>query len=194
MSTIINNTDDYHEKDNERGNQQQAFQPVINVDARTSVDSNAHVWRVLGTVLAVAAFCSIAWGLGQAGLLDLASALATAFLFQFLQLLFGNGIIVLPESKSSDARIEDGKSALRALIDAGKAIIENSSILRLALIAMLYALAFVAVRYIITIGLGVFSNVFIAAGFGALLAAVICAPTLFASIFRAMKSKGGARK
>lgn len=190
MSTI-NDTDDYKEKDDERRIE---FNPVLNVVNNNSVDSNAHVWRVAGTILAVAAFCSIAWGLGKAGLLDLASALVTAFLFQFLQLLFSNGIIVLPESKSDDARIEDGKNAIRALIDAGKAIIENSSILRLAFIAIGYALAFVGVRFLVTMGLGIFSNVFIAAGFGALLAAVICAPTLFAGIFRALKSKGGVRK
>lgn len=77
------------------------------------------MWRVLGTILAVAAFCSIAWGLGRAGLLDIASALVTSFLFQFVTLLLSNGTIVLPDTTSDDRRIEEGKSALRSFIGMG---------------------------------------------------------------------------
>ncbi|WP_129656317.1 hypothetical protein [Rothia halotolerans] len=166
-------------------------QPAIHI--HNNVDANAHVWRVVGTVLAVGAFCSIAWGLGQAGLLELASALTTAFLFQFVALLLRNGIIVLPDSTSDDARIEDGKSAIRSIIGMVQAFIDRSSILRLALIAMAYGLAFIAARAAIQGMLGIFSNVFIAAGAGAAIAAVICAPTLFTGLFRALKVKRGER-
>lgn len=172
----------------DKSNEHTFERPEVHI--HNNVDANAHVWRVGGTILAVAAFCSIAWGLGQAGLLDLASALMTAFLFQFVTLLLRNGVIVLPDTRNGDQRIEEGKSAIRSILGMCQAFVDRSSILRLALVAMVYGLAFIGARAAIQGALGIFANVFIAAGAGAAIAAVICAPTLFTGLFRALKKKG----
>jgi hypothetical protein len=156
-----------------------------------AMDSNAHVWRVVSTFLAIGALVSLAWGLAQFGMLELAATGTAAVFSMLVQLLMRNGFIVLPESASDDARIEEGKNALKAIIGMVQAILDRSSILRLTLIAISYGVLFILVRTLIQYALGVFGNIWIALAAGGLVASVICFPTLFAGLFRAMKAKRG---
>lgn len=157
----------------------------------TSMDANAHLWRVIATFLLVMGCVSFFWGLAEWGMLEMAATAATATLAMLFQLLVRNGVIVLPESKSEDARIEEGKSAVKAILGMIQAYLDRSSLLRLTLIAILYGGAFVLVRTLIAWGLGVFANIWIAMAVGAVIASIICFPTLFAGVFRAMKNKKG---
>ena len=103
-----------------------------------------------------------------------------------------NGFIVLGgsgEQTDEDQRIAEGKGAIKAITGMIQAYIDQSSILRLALIATGYGVGFVLVRTLIAWCLGVFANIWIALAVGALIASVICFPTLFAGAFRAMKNK-----
>jgi hypothetical protein len=156
--------------------------------------AEAHGWKVLGVILAVAALVAGGYGLATAGLLELAASMIAAFLSMFLQLLFRNGVIVLPEKKSEDARIEEGKGAVKAIAGMVQAWIDRSSILRLALIAIGYAVVFILVRAGVSALLRLTANVWVAAMFGGLLAAAICAPTVFAGIVRTLKSKTNTKK
>lgn len=158
----------------------------------TSMDANAHIWRVVATFLLVGALVSLAYGLAEWGLLEMAATGATAFIMMLFQLLMRNGFIVLGgsgEAVNEDKRIEEGKGAIKAIVGMVQAFIDQSSILRLALIAVGYGVGFVLMRTLIAWGLGVFANIWIALAFGALLASIICFPTLFAGVFRMMKAK-----
>ncbi|GAB3563309.1 hypothetical protein [Spelaeicoccus albus] len=168
-------------------------QPIIenHIHNNHTVDANAHVWRVAGTILAIAAFVSLAWGLSTAGLAELAASGTAAMISCLVQLLIRNGMIVIPERKSDDARIEEGKSAIKSIVGMFQAFLDRSSLLRLALIAIGYAVLFILLRAGIQALLGVFANIWIAGAFGAAVASVICAPTLFTGLFRAMKAKSG---
>lgn len=165
-------------------------QPDVHVSIQNvGLDANAHVWRVVATFLAIGGFVSFAWGLAQWGMLDLAATGSAAVISMLIQLLLRNGFIVLPESKSEDRRIEEGKNAIKAITGMVQALIDRSSILRLTLIAIIYGVAFMLLRAGIAMALGVFANIWIALAVGAIVASVICFPTLFAGLFRAMKSK-----
>lgn len=166
-------------------------QPKIEVNVSTQMDANAHSWKVLGTFLVCGALVSLAWGLATAGLLELASTMVAAFFFQFGSLLLRNGLIVIPNKTSEDARIEQGKSAVRSIVGMFQAFLDRSSMLRLAALAGIYALLFIGARSLISLALGLFGNIWIAAAAGALLAAIICAPSLFSGWMRALKAKGG---
>ncbi len=158
----------------------------------TSMDANAHIWRVVATFLLCASLVSLAWGLAEWGMLEMAATGATAFLMMLFQLMLRNGFIVLGgsgEQTDEDQRIAEGKGAIKAITGMIQAYIDQSSILRLALIATGYGVGFVLVRTLIAWCLGVFANIWIALAVGALIASVICFPTLFAGAFRAMKNK-----
>ncbi|MGW8483571.1 hypothetical protein ACWGJP_10555 [Microbacterium sp. NPDC055903] len=159
----------------------------------TNFDSGAHVWRVLATFLAIGALVSLAWGLAQFGMLELAATGTAAVISMLVQLMLRNGFIVLPSAKSDDARIEEGKSALKAIVGMVQAWIDRSSLLRLVLLAIGYGIAFVLLRTVIQFSLGVFGNIWVALAAGGLLASVICFPTLFAGIVHSMKTKKGTK-
>ncbi|MDQ0648619.1 hypothetical protein QFZ53_002815 [Microbacterium natoriense] len=156
-------------------------------------DAGAHVWRVLATFLAIGALVSLAWGLAQFGMLELAATGTAAVLSMLIQLMMRNGFIVLPHRQSDDARIEEGKSALKAIAGMVQAWIDRSSLLRLVLIATGYGIVFVLLRTLIQFALGMFGNIWVALAAGGLVASVICFPTLFAGIIRSMKTKKGTK-
>lgn len=163
--------------------------PPITVNVQnTNFDSNSHVWRVLATFLAIGAMVSLAYGLTQWGMLELAATGTTAIVSMLVQLMMRNGFIVLPEATSDDERIEEGKNALKAITGMIQAWIDRSSMLRLLLIAIGYGVAFILLRMLIAWALGVFGNIWIALAAGGLVASVICFPTLFTGVIRAMKA------
>lgn len=160
------------------------------VHVHNNLDANAHAWRVLSTILLIGGLVSLAWGLAQAGLLEMAASGTAAVVSMLVQLLMRNGLIVIPESRSDDARIEDGKNAIRSIAGMVRAYLDHSSILRLALISVAYGALFILLRAGIHAALGIFSNIFIAGAAGAVAASVICFPTLLAGLLRAFRSTG----
>lgn len=167
-------------------------QPDINVNIENKgLDSGSHIFRVLATFLAIGACVSGAWGMAQFGLLEMAATGTTATAAMLSQLLLRNGFIVLPETESDDARIEEGKGALKAIGGMFQAMLDRSSILRLTIIAIAYGAGFVLFRTLIVWAFTIISNIWLAMMFGGLIAAFIVFPTLFAGIVRALKAKRG---
>lgn len=155
-----------------------------------SMDSGSHLFRVIATFLLIIGAVAIGWGFAQNGMLDLVAVVLTATLSMQIQLMLRNGIIVLPDKKSDDERIEAGKSAARDIMGAFKAILDRSSLLRITLIAIGYGLLFGMVRAGIQLALGTWmSNLYLALGTGAVVASAICFPTLFVGMYRAMKAR-----
>ena len=162
--------------------------PAIHI--HNTVDSSAHIWRVVATFLLIIGFVVIAWGLSEWGMLELAATGTAAVLSMLVQLLLRNGFIVLPTTTSDDERIEAGKSALRDIVGMLTAMLDRSSLLRLVLIAIGYGLLFILVRAAIQVVLtGLITNIFVAAGIGAIIAAFICFPTLLVGLRRALQTR-----
>ncbi|GAA4525576.1 hypothetical protein GCM10023160_18670 [Brachybacterium paraconglomeratum] len=165
----------------------------VHVHNSSGLDANSHTWRVVATFLAIGSLISLAWGLAQFGMLELAATGTAAILSMQIQLMLRNGFIVLPDAKSDDARIEEGKNALRSIVGMFQAILDRSSILRLTMLSIGYGILFVLLRMAIQTALGIFTNIWIALAAGAIVASVICFPTLFAGLIRAMKAKKEAK-
>lgn len=144
---------------------------------------------MLATFLAIGGLVSLAYGLAQWGLIDIAATGVTAFLSMLVQLLVRNGVIVLPSSPSDDHRIEEGRSALRAIAGMVQAILDRSSILRLTLFAAGWAVTFVLARTLIGYALGVFGNIWIALAAGGIVASLICFPTLVVGLVQALRTQ-----
>ena len=162
--------------------------PQIHIH-HAAADAGAHIWRVLATFLAIGGMVSLAYGLAQWGLIDIAATGVTAFLTMLVQLMLRNGVIVLPSAPSDDQRITEGVGALRAIAGLVQAILDRSSLLRLTLIAAGYAVTFVLVRTLIGYALTVFGNVWIALAAGGIIASLICFPTLIAGLLSALRSQ-----
>lgn len=175
-------------------NKEPQEQPEIKIQVNNTLDANAHSWKVLAAILAFGAVGLFAYGLKQAGLAAIASTGTVATLSLFLQLMLKNGLIALPSAKSDDDRIEGGKNAARAMAAAVAAIIERSSVLRLALISVGYGVLFVLAHLFVQQVLETFGNPFLAMAVPALGAAVICAPTVFVGFLRKLKGSAAARK
>lgn len=164
--------------------------PAIHIHQQGGLDAGAHLWRVLATFLAIGGVVSLAYGLAQWGLIDIAATGVTAFLTMLLQLMARNGMIALPGATGSDdQRITEGIGAIRAIVGLGSAILDRSSLLRLTLIAAGYAATFVLVRTLIGYALTIFGNIWIALAAGGIIASLICFPTLAVGLVRALRSR-----
>lgn len=155
----------------------------------SNFDSGAHVWRVLATFLAIGSLVSLAYGLTQWGLIEIAATGTSAVLAMLFQLMIRNGFIVLGDGPSEDARIQEGRNALKAIAGMIQAYIDHSSLLRLVLISIGYGVAFVLLRQTVTWALTIFTNIWIALAAGGVIAAFICFPTLFAGLLRAVRTR-----
>ncbi|PWH04962.1 hypothetical protein DEO23_15630 [Brachybacterium endophyticum] len=164
------------------------IQPDIHIH-NTNFDSGAHIWRVLATFLAIGSLVSLAYGLTQWGLIEIAATGTSAVLAMLFQLMIRNGFIVFGDGPSEDARIEEGRNALKAIAGMIQAYIDHSSLLRLVLISIGYGVAFVLLRQTVTWALTVFTNIWMALAAGGVIAAFICFPTLFAGLLRAVRSR-----
>src|SRR5690606_10935624 len=67
------------------------------IHIHNSMDANAHIFTVIGTVLAIGGVGMLAWALSNAGMLDLAATGLTMFGFQLVSMMMKVGLIVLPE-------------------------------------------------------------------------------------------------
>ncbi|HEX7351609.1 hypothetical protein [Brachybacterium sp.] len=163
-------------------------QPDIHIH-NTNFDSGAHIWRVLATFLAIGSLVSLAYGLTQWGLLEIAATGTSAVLAMLFQLMIRNGFIVLGGEPSEDSRIQEGRNALKAIAGMIQAYIDHSSLLRLVLISIGYGVAFVLLRQTVTWALTIFTNIWMALAAGGVVAAFICFPTLFAGLLRAVRTR-----
>lgn len=148
-----------------------------------------HAWTVLGTLLACGAAGMLAWAVSNAGMLDLAATGLTFFFTQLLSMMFKVGLLVLPESKSSDFKETSGllKTAWREFQEFQA----RSPIWRLAVLALGATIVFMVARLGLSLALGVFGNIWIAGAAAALLASLIVAPNLFSGFASRLKSKSG---
>lgn len=164
-------------------------QQNIHIHNNTTTDSNAHIFTVIGTVLAIGGGGMLAWALSNAGMLDLAATGLTMFGFQLVSMMMKVGLIVLPEK--SEGSFAETSGNLKTFLHEFHEWQARSPIWRLAAMALAYTVGFLIVRWGLSVALGVFSNIWVAGAAAAIAASIIVAPRLFSTIFRAMKTKSG---
>lgn len=159
------------------------------IHIHNSMDANAHIFTVIGTVLAIGGVGMLAWALSNAGMLDLAATGLTMFGFQLVSMMMKVGLIVLPEK--SDGSFAETSGNLKTFLREFHEWQARSPIWRLAALALAYTIGFLVVRWGLSVVLGVFSNIWVAGAAAAIVASIIVAPRLFSNVFRAMKTKSG---
>lgn len=160
---------------------------VIRVETGSA---EAHVWQVLGTVLACGAFGMIAYALAEAGWLEIASSAVTMLLFTMARLLWHAGMIRVPKKSGSEGDFEVTRSTAKAIYNEFQVWQAKSGVFRLFALALAYTVLFLVARQGVAVALGVFSNPWIAGAGAALIASLIVAPTMVSKLVDKLKASG----
>lgn len=165
--------------------------PQVTVNVESGI---GRVLNVVGTILLCGAVGLVAYSLAQRGWLEIAATLLTAFVFQLTRMLLDAGLIdpAAFNRKGGDTSQPSGAFAgTRGLVRQARAdwrvAMAESPLWRLGLIAVGYAILFMAFRAGASVALTVFSNMWIAMAAAALLGAIIIAPGQIMDLLRALR-------
>lgn len=152
-------------------------------------DSNARLYEILGTLLLCGALGMLAFALAKNGWLEIGATMLTMFLIQLGRMLLQNGLINLPVAGQVQSEFTGTAGFIRTAVGEFRAWQAKSPMWRLAALAMGYTLLFMLGRWLVSVGLTVFTNMWIAGAAAALLASIIIAPSLLGSMAATMRSK-----
>lgn len=161
---------------------------VVNVDTGAN-----RPYQIVATLLLCGSVGMIAYSLALNGWLEIAATTLTMFLVQLCRLLFANGLLALPVANSTD-EFAGTKGFLRT---ASKEFAEwqrRSPVWRLTMLAMGYTAAFMTMRWVMSLALHVFSNVWVAGAAAAFMGSLIIFPNLIGNAMKSMKSKAAPRR
>jgi|SRR5699024_977126 len=152
------------------------------------VDSLAHGWQVLGTVLLAGAVTVLSYGLTQAGLADLAGS----FLSFYLVFIGTRLVRRIAGGRKSRKHFAESSTLIASLVRDIDAWINDRKILALCILAVPVSIGYLALRSGLVLALGIFSTWYFAAAAGLLTAAIICSPLLFKGIGQLVTTDRGA--
>lgn len=161
--------------------------PVV-VHNKVVVESGNRPYQIVATLLLCGAVGMIAYALALNGWLEIASTTLTVFLVNLARILFANGLLRLPTGKAASS-FEGTRGFLRTANDEFREWQARSPIWRLTAIAVVYTLAFMTVRWVVGMSLGVFTNVWVAGAAAAAMASLIIFPNLIGDMIRAVRAK-----
>lgn len=164
--------------------------PTVNIQMSDGVN---RLINVLGTLLMCGAVGLVGYSLAQRGWVEIASTAVTMFLFQLTRMMIANGLLNLaelgPQGKFREDDFKETKGLLRTAVDEYKEWQARSPIWRLAALAIGYTICFMISRWLIGIGLTIFSNQWVAMAAAALLGAIIIAPGQISGMLSKMQTK-----
>ena len=150
--------------------------------------------RIVGTLLAFGGVGIFAWVIAQQGYAEkVATVLAAAVAF-IASRLWSRGILAIPRSGQPLGGPSADADFLRQVGQSASAVtggyLNRASVPMLSLIGLAYGLGFLALRTLITMGLQVFQNMYVAGAAALMLGSVVVAPSLFPNFMASLKSKG----
>lgn len=160
-------------------------QPNIHVHVDNSAGNRPY--QIVATLLVCAAVGMTAYALSLNGWLDISATFLAIFTTQLVRLLFANGILALPEHRDSDFAQTAGFLKVAAM--EFRTWQRKSPIWRLTALAVVYAIVFMILRWVMALALGVLTNIWIAGACAALFGALIIFPQLFTNASRSLSSK-----
>ena len=161
--------------------------PQVTVNVESGI---GRVLNVIGTILLCGAVGLVAYSLAQRGWLEIAATLLTAFVFQLTRMLTQAGLLDLTRvTRRADeaGNFVETRNILKVWAREYAEFQARSPLWRLAVMAMGYAIAFMAFRAGAQVALTVFSNMWIAMASAALLGAIIIAPGQIMDLLRAFR-------
>lgn len=166
--------------------------PVIHNNINTG---GFHLIRIVATLLLCAGVGSAAWAAAEAGFLEVAATGVTLFVVQLVKLMYSKGMISLPGAGKKPAVVlDDGELTIQKISQTFMRsylnFVNESSTLRLAAVALGYTAAFLVMRQGVSVGLGIFSNMYVAGAAAAVFASIIVMPKLLPTMMDTFKNKG----
>ena len=146
-------------------------------------------WGILATLLTVTGIVIIGWRLSLGPWHEVVATGLSMFIVTLVTYMFKAGILRLPEAEDDDLAFT--KSTLRRIYDEITAAIVKSSMLRLVLFAAAYTAAFLLLRGAVSFGLAAISSIWMAAGFGVIVAALIIMQDRVLALLRRLGEKKG---
>jgi len=140
------------------------------------VDALPHAWQVAGTLLAGGAVAAVAYGLSEKGWAEIAATLLTAWSMQFARL------VVSGRPPRPDAAFGGTRALLATVRADAAAFAATRTTLAKAVMAVGYAVTFVALRTVAHALLGAMTNLWFAVAIGLVVASVIASPVLWRAI------------
>lgn len=145
-------------------------------------ESGNRPYQIIATLLMCGAIVMVAYALAKNGWMELAATMVTMFLFQLVRLLAVTGMLRLPKNTSTS--FQGTRGFIRTAYDEFVVWQASSPIWRLAALAAGYTLLFMLGRWLITLSLGVFTNIWIAGAAGAVIASLIIFPSLLGGVLK----------
>ena len=134
-------------------------------------DKISHGWNVLGTLLLGGALFAAAWGLSQAGQLDMAATGLSFFVMTMLRFTGPSLMKRAPEFAGTSALVNQARADLSSWL-------ESRRLLSLCLISLALTLGFLVVRAAAAWALGIIASPWLALALGLGVAAIVAAPTI----------------
>lgn len=145
--------------------------------------------RLVATILFFGGIGCLAWAVADGGYAELAGTGVTVMGAQLLRQMWNKGVITAPKS-SGEENFAESKALLARIADEYKVWMARSTVLRMVLVAFVYAVLFLVVRAGVVKGLTVFENIYIAGSVGAVIGAFVVAPSFLQTYLAPLKSKG----
>ncbi|MGP9624320.1 hypothetical protein ACT3S7_15305 [Corynebacterium sp. AOP34-AQ2-28] len=142
-----------------------------------------HGYQILGVALIGAAVAMAAYGLSEMGMLDVAATFATCFVLTFGRLAFSF------KTPNEGSDFKETRTFINNLVAEYKEFTRTRAVLGKALIALMSALLFIALRWIMIAAMGFLANPWLAAALGALVASAIASPILWRAMGGSLTEK-----
>lgn len=147
------------------------------------------VLRIVATILFFGGVGAVAWSFAQGQYADVAATGMTMTIVMMVKLLYSRGMIAVPSNNGQD-QFAVTKGNVQAMLDEYKGWLASTSMPAMALISVLYAVAFLVLRAGIATAFGLFQNIVVAGGFAAVIGALVVFPSLLPGILAGLKRKG----
>lgn len=158
---------------------------TVNVQSGTG-----EILRIVATVLMFGGAGAVAWSVAQGAHAEVAASGLTMMIVMMLKLMYARGMVQLPSNVKGGTDFSATKSTAAQIAAEYRAWLASTSMPALALISAAYAVGFLILRAGVSAALGVFSNLYVAGGVGAMVGAVVVFPSLLPSILASLRRKG----
>lgn len=165
-------------------------QPVnVHVAMQTGT---TEVLRIAATLLLFGGAGAVAWTVAQGPNAEVAASGLSMMIVMMLKLSYARGRIALPTGQATGDADEFAvtKGVVGQVVGEYQRWMSKASMPVMALIAAAYAVAFLVLRAGVAAALGVFSNLYIAAGSAAMIGALVVFPSLVPNMIRGLRDKG----
>ncbi|EGD57155.1 hypothetical protein SCNU_02235 [Gordonia neofelifaecis NRRL B-59395] len=159
----------------------------MNVHIQTGT---TEVLRIAATLLLFGGAGAIAWTVAQGPNAEMAASGLSMMIVMMIKLSYARGRIAIPKSGGDTDDFAATKGVVTQIAGEYTAWMAKASMPVMALIAAAYAVAFLVLRAGVAAALGVFSNLYIAAGSAAMIGALVVFPSLVPNMIRGLKDKG----